>query len=136
MITTSKILIIGALFAAISDAVWLGIFGVISAAITATVTIVLAFKTTNRKIDELKENTDGKLTELMAATSRADKAESKLEEKAEAKSEAAVIAAAVAKPAQPEASAPSAASAANVVVSKEPALNLVAKDVIVTKKSL
>lgn len=132
MIAT-KLLAVGVILGALSDPVILGMLALAGTMVTATVTVILALKGTNRKIDELKVNTDGKLTQLMAATSRADKAESKLEEKAEAKSEAAVIAAAISKP---DSSPSSAASAGNVVVSKEPALSLVAKDVTVTKKSL
>lgn len=133
MIVSSQVLAIGAMLGALSDPVILAILALAGTIVTATVTVILALKGTNRKIDELKVNTDGKLTQLMAATSRADKAESKLEEKAEAKSEAAVIAAAVAKP---DASTAPAASAPNIAVTNVPALSLVAKDVTVTKKSL
>lgn len=142
MIASSKILAIGlalvpvSILGVISDQVQIAFISAIVAIVTSIPAIMMALRTTNRKIDELKVNTDGKLTQLMAATSRADKAESKLEEKAEAKSEAAVIAAAISKP---DVSAPVAApsaSAPNVVTTNVPALSLVAKDVTVTKKSL
>lgn len=134
MIASSKIAAIGVMLGALSDPVILGMLALAGTMVTATVTVILALKGTNRKIDELKINTDGKLTQLMAATSRADKAESKLEEKAEAKSEAAVIAAAISKPDASPSAAP--ASAPNVAVTNVPALSLVAKDVTVTKKSI
>lgn len=139
MIVSSKLAAVGlalvpvSILGVISDQVQIAFIAAVVSVVTSIPAILLALKTTNRKIDELKENTDGKLSELMRNTSRADIAEGKAAGKAEEKMEALVIAAATSKP---DASPPSAASAGNVVVSKEPALNLVAKDVIVTKKSL
>lgn len=100
MIAPTKVVIIGA----ISDPVWLAILGVISTAIGATVTIFLALKTTNKKIDELKvttaelkENTDGKLTKLLEVTGDAKLAEGKLAGMAQEKAESTVIAVAIEK---------------------------------------
>lgn len=93
-----------AFLAAISDTVWLAILGVISTAIGAVVTIVLALKATNKKIDELKvttaelkENTDGKLTKLLEVTGDAKLAEGKLAGMAQEKAESTVIAVAIEK---------------------------------------
>lgn len=136
MIASSKILAIGVILGVLSDPVILGMLALAGTVVTATVTVILALKGTNRKIDELKVNTDGKLSELMRTTSRADLAEGKLAGKAEEKMEALVIAAAMSKP---DVSAPVAApsaSAPNIVTTNVPALSLVAKDVTVTKKSI
>lgn len=91
--------IMASILAVVSDQVILAILTLIGTTISAGVTVLLALKGTNRKLDEqkeiiteLKENTDGKLAELMKATSRADKAESHAEGKAEEKLEAAAAA--------------------------------------------
>lgn len=95
MLSEIKLSIIGAIgtttsiFAVVSDQVILAILTLIGTAITAGVTVVIALKGTNRKLDDLKESTDGKLTELMKATSRADLAEGRAEGKAEQKLETA-----------------------------------------------
>lgn len=114
------------LFAVVSDAVQIAFIAAVVSVVTSIPAILIALKTTNRKIDQLKENTDGKLSELMRNTSRADIAEGKAAGKAEEKLEAALIAGAKD---SPEASQ-------SATTTKEPALSLVAKDVTVTKKSL
>lgn len=127
MIASSKIVVVGVMLGALSDPVMLAILTLAGTIVTATVTVVLAFKGTNRKIDELKVNTDGKLAELMRNTSRADIAEGKAAGKAEEKLEAALIAGAKDTPE---------VNSGTATTTKEPALSLVAKDVTVTKKSL
>lgn len=81
--------IMASILAVISDQVWVALIAAFVSAVTSIPAIVLSWRTTNKKLDDLKESTDGKLTELMAATSRADKAESHAEGRAEQKLEAA-----------------------------------------------
>lgn len=142
MIVSSKLAAVGlalvpvSILGVISDQVQIAFIAAVVSVVTSIPAILLALKTTNKKIDELKVSTDGKLSELMRTTSRADLAEGKLAGKAEEKMEALVIAAAMSKP---DVSAPVAApsaSAPNIVTTNVPALSLVAKDVTVTKKSI
>lgn len=139
MIVSSKLAAVGlalvpvSILGVISDQVQIAFIAAVVSVVTSIPAILLALKTTNKKIDELKVSTDGKLSELMRTTSRADLAEGKLAGKAEEKLEALVIAAAISKA---DASTAPAASAPNVAVTNVPALSLVAKDVTVTKKSL
>lgn len=96
--------IMASILAVVSDQVLLAIITLIGTTISAGVTVVLALKGTNRKLDEqkesiaeLKESTNGKLDALAKATSRADLAEGKAAGKAEEKLEAAAGSNAVAR---------------------------------------
>lgn len=95
MITSSKIVAIGlefipvSILGVISDQVQMAIIAAITAIVTAIPAIMIALRGTNKKIDDLGDAVNGRLTKLLEETSKAQRAEGKLEGKAEEKSETA-----------------------------------------------
>lgn len=79
--------VILALVAVMSDQVQMAIIAVIAAAVTAIPSVILALKGTNKKIDDLSVQVDGRLTKLLEEVSKSRHAEGMLAGKAEEKAE-------------------------------------------------